>query len=710
MSSFQDNMLEAYLFETNTLLESLDELLLNAEKTGDFTSDEVNEIFRAMHTIKGSSAMMEFNPLMEVAHHVEDLFFDIRENGMDRMSSDQKNDLFNLLFKCTDRLREDVQIIESGGELDNNISDFIELIDSFLNKLKGGGNAATQASATTTAPAPSSSDDDIAFIPEIDAPYFMRLNFEPDIGMEHLRAFMVVTSVQELGLQFCYAPDDIETNPSSAESIIEHGFYLGLHTEEDVETIVAEIPSLNNVASYEIIVNPIYQELAEQSMLGTKAEVPKEEPSTPPTSQPQNIEKPEVKPAAKPAADNGVDKLKNQVKQSLISVNLAKLDNLMAIVGEIVITQSMVSASPELRGLKLDNFYKSTRQLRKLTDDLQDIAMSLRMVSVSGIFQKMSRIVRDMSKALNKDVKLTIIGENTEVDKTIVDNIADPIMHIVRNAMDHGIETTPEERIAAGKPAQGEIVLSAEHTGSDVIIRIQNDGKDFNTDAILAKAERKGLLTKAPEEYAQKEILSLLMLPGFSTNAQVTEYSGRGVGLDVVKKNVESVGGTVTLSNDVGHNCAFTLKIPLTLAIVDGMEVSVSGETFTLPISSIRQSFKATADDVVYDPYGNEIIRCMGEFYPIVRLSQAFNMPEHVTDISEGILIWLESGDKSFCLFVDELIGEQQVVVKPLPSYLNSFDIKSMGISGCTILGNGNISLILDVGNIYVSASHRFKR
>ena len=390
-------------------------------------------------------------------------------------------------------------------------------------------------------------------------------------------------------------------------------------------------------------------------------------------------------------------------KESLISVNLNKLDALAAVVGEIVITESMVTASPDLKGLKLDAFTKSARQLRKLTDELQDVSMSLRMVPVSGTFQKMNRIVRDMCKKLGKQAHLTLIGEDTEVDKTIVDSIGDPIMHIVRNSMDHGIEESPEARVAAGKDPVGEIVLSARHTGSEVIIEIKDDGQGVNYDAVLNKAIRNGL-AQPDVEYSHKDILNFLMAPGFSTNTEVTEFSGRGVGMDVVKKNVEEVGGTVSITSEPGQGMTTTLKIPLTMAIMDGMEVSVGGSIFTIPIHNIRQSFKITPEDLIQDASGGELFRCMGSFYPVIRMRDLYHMNSGCTDIQDGILIWLDAGDLSYCLFVDNLLGEQKVVVKPLPAYLNRFNIKASGIAGCTILGDGNISIILDVANLYSAA------
>ena len=379
------------------------------------------------------------------------------------------------------------------------------------------------------------------------------------------------------------------------------------------------------------------------------------------------------------------------------------MDQLSAIVGEIVITESMVTASPDLKGLHLDIFSKNARQLRKLTDELQDISMSLRMIPMSNTFQKMNRIVRDMSKKLNKRAKLTLVGEDTEVDKTIVDSIGDPIMHMIRNAMDHGIEATEEERIAAGKDPVGEIVLSAQDTGSEVIIVIKDDGQGVNDESVLKKAVKNGIA--APDaEYSHRDILNFLLMPGFSTNTEVTEYSGRGVGMDVVKKSVEELGGNVTITSELGKGMTTTIRIPLTMAIMDGMEVSVGDSIFTIPINNIRQSFKVSKSDILRDSVDGEMIKLTDRYYPVIRAKDFYRLPGGTDVIDEGILLWLESGDLSYCLFVDELLGEQQIVVKPLPSYINNFNVKNYGIMGCSILGDGNISIILDAGNLYTAA------
>lgn len=666
-----DNLLETYLFETNSLLEQLDELLINAEKNGDFSDDDVNEIFRGMHTIKGSSAMLEFNSLMEIAHHIEDLFFYIRENGITSLNAEQKSELFNLMFKSTDRLREEVTKVENGEPLSDNIDSFIQEINTFLGRISKSDSGADEESTS----------GDLESMNPLSQKYCIKVLFEAGCGMENLRAFMLITAIKDSDLSFEFYPNDVETNSKTSEYIVSNGFFIGFENKDDANKACNIISQNSSIGSYELIEPTKSLQIDEQI---------KEENQTKQTNK-----------SAK-STQNKNSSLTTTTKQNLISVNLSKLDTLMALVGEIVITESMVTSSPDLEGLKLDNFLKSARQLRKLTDDLQDISMSLRMVSVSGVFQKMNRIVRDMKNTLNKDVRLTLVGEDTELDKSIVDSIGDPIMHIVRNSMDHGIETSVEERIKAGKDPQAEIILSAVHTGNEVVISIQDDGQGVNTKKVLEKAKKNNFLTKPEEEYTKKDILALLMEPGFSTNNEVTEYSGRGVGMDVVRKNIEAIGGMVSITSEEGKGTCTTLKIPLTLAIVDGMEISVGGSIFTVPISNIRQSFKATNEDIIYDAAGNEIIKCMDEFYPIIRLHELYGITENVsTNIEDGILMWVETMDRSYCLFVDKLLGEQQVVVKPLPSYLNNFGIKDYGISGCTILGNGNISIILDIANIY---------
>ncbi len=275
-------------------------------------------------------------------------------------------------------------------------------------------------------------------------------------------------------------------------------------------------------------------------------------------------------------------------------------------------------------------------------------------------------------------------------------------MHLVRNAMDHGIESE-KERIDAGKDRQGTIRLSASNTGGEIHITVEDDGKGFDPQKILAKAKSKDMLTKPESEYTPKEIYQFIMLPGFSTNEAVTEYSGRGVGMDVVKSNVEKVGGTVVLDSREGAGTVITFKIPLTLTIVAGMQVVVGESEFIIPIKNIQQSFKTSEKEIIHNTDGSEMILIREKCYPIVRINEYFNINTDVSSIEDGILILVEAGDNSLCLFVDKIIGEQQVVVKPLPPILTKYNLKESGISGCSILGDGSINLILDIGNIIES-------
>ena len=368
----------------------------------------------------------------------------------------------------------------------------------------------------------------------------------------------------------------------------------------------------------------------------------------------------------------------------------------MDLVGELVTTESMVVSNPDLKGLRLDNFNKSTRELHKLTDELQDVVMSIRMVPLSGVFQKMNRIVRDMSKKLDKQVELVTEGGDTEVDKTINEAIGDPFMHMIRNSMDHGIEPI-EERRAKGKPDIGRITMIAKNIGSEIVITIADDGAGLNPEVLLRKARENGLLTKPESEYTEKEIFGLIMLPGFSTNKEVTEFSGRGVGMDVVRKNIEKGGGTLSIDSERDKGTTFIIKIPLTLAIVDGMELEIGSTIYTLPIASITQSFKIYDNSqILHNTDGTEMIMLRGECFPLIRLHRLFDVETQITELGDGIVILIENGTSAACLFADKLLGEQQVVVKPFPTFLNKYAIKQIGLSGCTILGDGSISLILD--------------
>mgnify|MGYP003097302804 FL=1 len=421
-----NDILDTYIYETNTLLEQLESIVLEAEKADTFSQDNVNEIFRIMHTIKGSSAMMEFDTLTTIAHRIEDLFFIIRENTMSVVSEENRPALFDLMFQSIDYFRAEIDKIEAGQPLDKNIDSFLANINSLIAKIKGEPEGAEQSPAPAAAAPAEKKGEAVPAGPtedgNADFPYALRVFFDEGCGMENLRAFMLVTAIRDFCAEsdFLFVPAGIENDASTAEQVIENGFLLMFKHAEDREKAIPAVRSSGSVRSYQ----PHDYEPPKQ------VEEKEEHRAAAPAAS--------AAPAPGASAPVAAAAAQQHQKESLISVNLSKLDQLSAIVGEIVITESMVTSSPDLKGLHLDAFSKNARQLRKLTDELQDISMSLRMIPVSSTFQKMNRIVRDMSKKLNKQTKLTLIGEDTEVDKTIVDSIGDPIMHMIRNSRHRG--------------------------------------------------------------------------------------------------------------------------------------------------------------------------------------------------------------------------------------------------------------------------------
>lgn len=722
MSRFEsgmESMVDMFIYESTSLLEQLDQIMMKTESNNKFDEEDINEIFRIMHTIKGSSAMMGLENMSTLAHRMEDMFFIIRE---EKPVIESIETLYDIVFSSSDLLKAEIDLLQDDDSAPTDFSEQIKKIEDFVVYLKTGkmpgaedaGNAAEPDNTEKPAEAEGEQPQSQA---ESSAPADMvkiRVFFEDNCEMENLRALLLVNKITEYCRELKYEPADIETDSSTAKQITENGFLIMFNAaEEDYQHIIREVEDAINVKSYEIVeeeeVPAAPEEVSAPAPEEKKAEpVPEQKSSAPAAAvseKPAEKPKPETPTPAQTAEqiNNKLAQKNNHAskgKQSLISVNLNKLDQLLDMVGEIVIAEAMVTSNPDLKGLKLDNFQKASRQLRKLTDELQDIVMSIRMVPLSGVFNKMTRIVRDMKVKLGKDVDLVFEGEETEVDKSIIDNLNDPLMHMVRNSMDHGIESSQEERIANGKPAKGTITLSAYNSSGEVIIVVSDDGGGIDCKRVMEKAKANGLLTKPEEEYTDKEIFNMVMLPGFSTNTEVTEYSGRGVGMDVVRKSIEKIGGTVSVDSKQGEGTNFIIKIPLSLAIVDGIEVSVGSSIFTIPINSIKEFIKLKENQLFYDTSKKEIVKIRNKCYPLIRLHEFYGLEPKSHDIYEGVVVLVESEGKSACILVDELIGEQQVVVKPFSPMFNRYNIKQKGMSGCTILGDGSITIILDISNI----------
>ncbi|MEW6217908.1 MAG: chemotaxis protein CheA [Thermodesulfobacteriota bacterium] len=384
------------------------------------------------------------------------------------------------------------------------------------------------------------------------------------------------------------------------------------------------------------------------------------------------------------------------IRRQDIRVDLDKLDSLINLIGELVIAENMILHSPDLAGLELDRFNKAAQQMSKIVKELQEVAMTIRMIPVAGLFRRMTRLVHDLSGKCGKKVDLELVGVETELDKTVIETITDPLVHLIRNSLDHGLEP-PEERQAKGKPATGRVTLSASHEEGEVWITIADDGRGLDRKKILAKAAARGLLAGDGAELSDREVAGLIFLPGFSTADQVTDVSGRGVGMDVVKQNLTKINGKIDVTSQPGQGTRIVLRIPLTMAIIDGMLLRVGAATYILPILAIRESFRPAAQAITVSPDGQELVMVREHLIPVLRLHDLYGVTPDSPRLDEGILIVLEAQAATICLFVDEILGQQQTVIKGLSGYISHMGSLT-GISGCTILGNGEVCLILEVG------------
>ncbi|MFB6466420.1 chemotaxis protein CheW [Cytobacillus sp. Hz8] len=663
-----DSILEIYIFESSQMLEQLEEVILKCEEAGVYSTEMINDIFRIMHTIKGSSSMMSFNNIASLAHVLEDLFSLLRE---EKMRIEDHTQLTDLMLDGVDFIKVEIEKVKHCDPVDGDSTQIIEQANNFLKSLKLRSAYHDQLS-----------EQDSTHVTNIDKEqtsnssalkeYVATVRLEDCGGMEDVRAFQIIHQLKEEIHELTFTPEDLETNFDTVDLIRQNGLHLFIHTDKIYEEMEELFSQVSYVQSLELkeIDKTIMSPVSEMSV----GESPQKNSS--------------IKGNGRNAA----------YQSSFLSVNVLKLDELMDLVGELVIAESMVTQNPDLVGLELEQFTKAARHLKKITDEIQDKVMSIRMVPLTNTFQKMNRIVRDMSKKLQKEVQLELIGEDTEVDKNIIEHISDPLMHIVRNSLDHGIESC-KERMEKGKPKLGTLTLKAKNAGNEVLIFVRDDGRGLNKEKLINRAKENHLLHKNESEMSDREIYNLIFLPGFSTKDQITEFSGRGVGMDVVTKNIGTVGGTVTIDSEIDKGTTIIIRIPLTLAIIDGMNIRVGKSRYTLPTTAIKESFRPAKGDIITDPEGNEMIMVRGQCYPILRLHECYGIRGDVTNLDEGVLIMAEQEGKYVCLFADELLGQQQVVVKSLPDYIKKIS-QVKGITGCTLLGDGSISLILDISGL----------
>lgn len=706
-----EGMLDMYLFENSQLLEQLQDIVLEQRDAECFDDDAINEIFRTMHTIKGSSGIMMFDEITAISHKLEDVFYYLRESKPKKVPH---LELVEHVLTVADFISNEMTKLSDGESADGDAQDIIKELDKFLDKIKGdskeekaeviAGNVHEEPTQFYIAPMATS------------ASRFFKvyITFAEGTQLANVHAYKAVYALKEIAEDILYSPEDIVSDESTADEILENGFKILLQTQ----STEAEIRDLIGIG-YDIEQVDVFECTATEYQLGFDGNAPDiridldssldEIKARVDTTNEEGVKqaaaaKPTIAPGDFVIQEKGPgkvktlakDKPKKVEKSSYISVDIAKMDMLMDLIGELVISESVVLQNPDLKvpGLRLDNFNKAAQQMSKISTDLQNVIMGMRMVPLTNTFQKMNRIVFDVSRKLGKDVEFEMIGDTTEVDKNIIEHISDPLMHLVRNSVDHGIEM-PDEREKAGKKERGKVTLSAHTESGKVWISVKDNGGGLDRNKILAKARKQGLIedyNKPDSAFQDKEVFQFITLPGFSTNEQVTEYSGRGVGMDVVVQNIQEIGGNLEIDSIAGQGSTMTIKIPLTLAIIDGIVMTAGDSYFVIQTGVVKEFVSVRETRLVEQPNGQECVMIRGECYPVLRLGDWYHLPNYESDNENGMMLILEIEDEKVCLFVDELIGKQEIVVKPIPSYIK----KVKGLTGCTQLGDGSIALILD--------------
>ena len=706
-------MLEIYLYENGQLLERLQEIVLEYKDEDCFDEDSINEIFRAMHTIKGSSGVMMFDEITKISHKLEDVFYYLRESKPDNVPH---MELVEHVLQVVDFITSEMIKIENGQAADGSSADYVAALDEFLNTIKSGKGEAKKEIKENVHEEP----QQFYIAPMATSAsrfYKIYLTFQKDLPLANVHAYKAVYALKEIAEDLLHYPEDIISDDKAADEIMENGFKMLLQaqcTEEDIRKIIKEGYDIQKVEVYECSAKEFQQGFdsvgseiridLESSVEEIQAKADSGMIIMAPAAEEKAPEKKAMAPGDFVIESKGPgtgkklakDKPKKHDKAAFMSVDIRKMDMLMDLIGELVIAESVVLQNPDLQvpGLKLDNFNKAARQMKKISSDLQNTIMSMRMVPLTNTFQKMNRIVFDVSRKLGKEIEFEMIGDQTEVDKNVSEHISDPLMHLVRNSVDHGIEM-PDERAAAGKTEKGKVTLTAKNESGKIWITVQDNGKGLDRAKILAKARKQELLDpyKLDKDYTDKEVFQFITLPGFSTKEAVTEYSGRGVGMDVVVSNLQAIGGSLEIESVLGQGSQMIMKIPLTLAIIDGIVMKVGKSSFVIETNSVKEFMRARQEMLVMKPDGQELVMVRGECYPVLRVGEWYQLSGYKADIENGMFVLIEVEGQTVCLFVDDLVGKQEIVVKPIPEYIK----KVKGLSGCTQLGDGSIALILDV-------------
>jgi two-component system chemotaxis sensor kinase CheA len=728
-SSENVEIIHEFSTEVRDLLEQLEPSILELEKVcnNELTQDSseitaaLNNIFRLFHSVKGSSGFLQLNNITETSHAAENLLDRLRSGSLEILPG-----YIDLLCEACDFTHSALDYLDEHLDDEGMAEKANGLIDTFHKILSGETLPPAQDADEGLSEPEEPAEDEQA--PQID------IEQEPDnlknpkvVEFFLQEAHELLQTIEEDLLSWIKAPDDSELINRLFGYI--HSFkgncgFMNLADPErlshSMETLLESVISglkvdrvlvadlmLNNLTAFREVLDDIADGgrgkiIGLENRLAPIKELISEDEET--AEQPVKADRPKlgeilveegfVSPDELKAALETQKTRKPVVRKQDIRVNVDKLDALINLIGELVIAENMLVNNPDLAGLDLENFTRSAQQMSKLVNELQEMATAIRLIPVSGVFSRMNRLVHDLARKSNKKIDLRISGESTEVDKSVIENVVDPLTHLIRNSVDHGLESS-DVRLAANKPETGVISLNASHEEGDVMITIKDDGHGLDKEKILATAKKRGLIEGDGSQLTERQIHNLLFAPGFSTAEKITEISGRGVGMDVVQQNLKNIRGSIQIKSKEGQGTTVMMRIPLTMAIIDGMMVRVGKSLFIIPILSIRESICPEEDSITVTPDGHELAKIREHLYPVVRLHTVYDLAPDNYDLHQGILVVVESQGRNVCIFVDEIVGQQQTVIKGLSDFIiKSGNVK--GVSGCTILGDGNVCLILD--------------
>ena len=692
--------LEIFIDESEEHLQTLSDCIMVLEKEPD-NKDTINEVFRAAHSLKGMAGTMGFKRMQHLTHDMENVFQEVRSDHIKVTSG-----MIDLLLKCLDALEGYVDNIKSTsdeGTEDNEV--IIKELNDFIAKTEGAEETGNTETSEAKEAAPESTQEEKAGQEKIELTndekkaireaesngqhiYVMTVHIQKDCLLKAARAFLVFKAVEDFGQILVYRPSSQDIEDEKFE--FEFSFFLASEESEDKIVAAAKaVSEIEKVDAEEIHLDEYVKEAEAQEEQQAKEAAAEQKEA--PAEAPKATEK------KAPAANAKKQTNAKPVTGRTVRVDIEKLDALMNQVSELIIAKnSLVSISSNESGeYQNQSFHEQIEYLERITTNLHESVMKVRMVPIESVVNKFPRMIRDLSRKLGKKMELYMTGEDTELDRTVVDQIGDPLQHLLRNSADHGLEDNAT-RVERGKPEVGSIFLKAFQEGNNVIIEVGDDGNGIDVAAVRDKAVERGVITaEQAENMSQKEIINLLFLPSFSMAKKITDISGRGVGLDVVKSNIEALGGDVEVRTQLGEGTTFIVRLPLTLAIIQALMVEIRDEKYAIALGSISNIESIPVNEIKY-VQAQEVIHLRGAVIPLIRLDQVLDMEEKQEEPENLTVVIVKKGDSLAGLVVDNLIGQQEIVIKSLGKYINNNKI----ISGATILGDGEVALILDVNTL----------